>query len=86
MGPVTSISVYFVLWWVVLFAVLPWGIQSHHEAGIDPKDGGDPGAPVNPMIKKKFLQTTAISAGVFVIIWLVCYFQLVTIPPLAQTY
>jgi hypothetical protein len=38
------------------------------------------------MIKKKFLQTTVISAGIFAIIWLVVYFHLVTIPALAQTY
>lgn len=86
MGPITSISVFFVIWWTVLFSVLPWGVQSHHEAGTDPKDGGDPGAPVDPMIKKKFLQTTAISAVIFAIIWVVCYFQLITIPPLARTY
>ena len=86
MGPITSISVYFVLWWTVLFAVLPWGMQSHHEAGVDPGDGGDPGAPVNPMLKKKFLQTTVIAAGIFVVLWVIVYFKLVTIPPLARTY
>ncbi|RYH08255.1 MAG: DUF1467 family protein [Alphaproteobacteria bacterium] len=86
MGPVTSISVYLVIWWTVLFMVLPWGIQSHHEAGIDLKDGGDPGAPVNPKIKQKFLITTGVSAALFAILWVVCYFQLVTIPPLARTY
>ena len=37
MGPVTSLSVFLVIWWVVLFMVLPWGVQSHHEAGIDLK-------------------------------------------------
>jgi len=86
MGPVTSISVYLVIWWVTLFAVLPWGVQSHHEAGIDLKDGGDPGAPVNPNIKKKFLITTAISAGIFAVIWLVAFFELIHFTPLMRTY
>ena len=27
------ISIYFVTWWIVLFAILPLGIQSHAEAG-----------------------------------------------------
>ena len=70
----------------MLFAVLPWGVQSHHEAGIDLKDGGDPGAPVNPMLKKKFLQTTAITSAIFVVIWVVCFFGLVPLPPVAATY
>ena len=86
MGPLTGISIYLVIWWIVLFTILPLGIQSHHEAGIDLKDGGDPGAPVNPMLKKKFLQTTVIAAGIFVVLWVIVYFKLVTIPPLARTY
>lgn len=86
MGPFTSLSVFFVIWWTVLFMVLPWGVQSHHEAGIDLKDGGDPGAPVNPMLKQKFLITTGISAAIFAIIWVVCFFHLVPLPGVAQVY
>jgi predicted secreted protein len=26
MSPVTGIVVYLIIWWTVLFAVLPWGI------------------------------------------------------------
>ena len=41
-------AIYFVIWWTVLFAVLPWGVQSQHEAGkISP--GSDPGAPARPL-------------------------------------
>jgi predicted secreted protein len=86
MGPITSVSVYLVIWWTVLFMVLPWGIQSHHEAGIDLKDGGDPGAPVNPKLKQKFLITTGVSAVIFAIIWLVLFFKLITIPGVAAVY
>ena len=28
-----SIAIYFVIWWLVLFAVLPFGVRSQHEAG-----------------------------------------------------
>ena len=82
----TAICVYLTIWWTVLFAVLPWGIQSHAEAGIDPGDGGDPGAPVDPKLKKKFLTTTWISAVVFVLLWAVIRFGLITLPPLPRTY
>ena len=70
MGPVTSIAVYLTIWWTVLFAVLPLGMVSHAEAGIDPGDGGDPGAPVDPKLKRKFITTTWISAIVFVLLWI----------------
>ena len=27
----TSIAIYFIIWWTVLFAVLPWGVRSQQE-------------------------------------------------------
>ncbi len=42
----TAIAIYFVIWWIVLFAVLPWGVRSQEESGsVSP--GTDPGAPVD---------------------------------------
>ena len=81
----TGVCVYLTIWWTVLFAVLPWGIQSHAEAGIDPGDGGDPGAPVNPRLLKKAITTTWVSAICFVLLWLVLHFHLVTLPNLPST-
>jgi len=78
----TSICVYLTIWWTVLFAVLPWGIQSHAEAGIDLGDGGDPGAPVDPKLKRKFFTTTWISAIVFALLWATIRFHWVTLPDL----
>ena len=73
----TSICVYLTIWWTVLFAVLPWGIQSHAEAGIDLGDGGDPGAPVDPKLKRKFFTTTWISALVLLVLLGVIHFHLI---------
>ena len=78
----TGIAIYLTLWWTVLFAVLPIGVISHAEAGIDKGDGGDPGAPVDPKLKKKFITTSWISAVLFVIIWLLIRFNLVPLPDL----
>ncbi|MFN3584691.1 DUF1467 family protein [Phenylobacterium sp.] len=86
MGPITAIAIYLTIWWTVLFAVLPWGVQSHHEAGIDRGDGGDPAAPVNPRLKQKFLTTTWISALVFAAIWAVIQFGLIKLPSLPSGY
>ncbi len=81
----SSVCIYLTIWWTVLFAVLPWGIQSHAEAGIDLGDGGDPGAPVNPNLKRKAFTTTWISAIVFAALWLVLHFHLVTLPNIPST-
>ena len=53
MSWMTGVFIYLTLWWVVLFTVLPLGTITHAEAGIDKGDGGDPGAPVDPKLKKK---------------------------------
>jgi predicted secreted protein len=86
MGPFTGIAIFLTIWWTVLFMVLPLGVTSHAEAGIDHGDGGDPGAPVDPKLKRKFFTTTWISVVVFVALWLVIHFGLVTLPPLPRTY
>ena len=64
-----SVSVYLVIWWTVLFGVLPLGNRTHAEMGVDLGDGGDPGAPVNPNLRRKFLTTTWIAAIVFAFVW-----------------
>ena len=62
MDPVFALSIYLVVWWVVLFAILPLGVQSHHSAGIEVPGGGEPGSPVDPKLKRKFITTTWVSA------------------------
>ena len=86
MGLLTSISVFLVIWWTVLFAVLPIGSRSYHEMGIKPPGGGDPGAPVNPNLKRKFFTTTWVSALVMAVLLLVIHFGLIDLPTLPATY
>jgi predicted secreted protein len=76
----TYISIYLVVWWTVLFAVLPIGVTSHHEAGLNLGDGGDPGAPVDPKLKRKFLTTTWVSAIIFAIFWVLFHFHVIRLP------
>lgn len=74
--PGIAIAVYLTLWWVVLFAILPLGVQSRAEAGL-PNDGSDPGAPVDPKLRRKFITTTWVSAVIFAVLWLVLHFHLI---------
>jgi predicted secreted protein len=59
-----SIAVFFTIWWVVLFTVLPFGVRSQHEEG-NVQPGHDPGAPVAPMLVKKALWTTLLTVVIF---------------------
>ena len=77
----TAIAIYFILWWTVLFAILPWGIRSQQEVGtIAP--GTDPGAPTIARMGKKLLWTTVISAVVFAVCAMTYSYRLVTLDDL----
>lgn len=55
---------YLIIWWVVLFGILPIGIKGQAESN-DIVKGSEPGAPVDSQIKKKFIITTIVAT----IIW-----------------
>ena len=65
----TAIAIYFVVWWIVLFAVLPWGVKNAHEAGETTLEGNEPGAPVHHQMGKKAVITTVVAAAVFALIY-----------------
>jgi predicted secreted protein len=62
----TGIAMYVVIWWLVLFAVLPWGVRPTTEPG---GRGQMTGAPEKPMMGKKVLWTSALAAVVWVLIF-----------------
>mgnify|MGYP001591062963 CR=1 FL=1 len=70
MNLVGGLALYFVIWWITLFAVLPFGIRSQEEAG-DVVAGTEPGAPVLPGLLKKAIITSLIAAVIFAGVWYV---------------
>ena len=54
-------AIFLLIWFVILFAVLPWGVRQQ----TDTEPGHDPGAPANPQIGRKALITTVISLAVW---------------------
>jgi predicted secreted protein len=62
----TGFAIYFVLWWVVLFVTLPFGVRSQHEDG-EGTPGSDPGAPISARMGHKLIWTTIMSSVVFAI-------------------
>jgi predicted secreted protein len=62
----TGFAIYFVLWWIVLFLTLPFGVRSQHEDG-EGAPGTDPGAPILSRMGAKLIWTTALSTAIFAV-------------------
>ncbi|GAB5469027.1 MAG: hypothetical protein Kilf2KO_20570 [Rhodospirillales bacterium] len=64
----TMILVFFIIWWVVLFAVLPWGARPPERSEL----GHASSAPERPMLWRKAAATTGITIVLFLIAyWLI---------------
>ena len=81
----TSIAIYFLVWWTVLFAVLPWGVRSQHESG-EIAPGTDPGAPAVPALGSKLIWTTVVATLVFAAFHVVYVTRLVGLDDLATLF
>ena len=79
----TAIAIYFIIWWVVLFAVLPWGVRSQEESG-EIGAGTDPGAPQVPRIWLKLLWTTIAAGVIFAVCAIVYRYRLIPLEDLAR--
>jgi predicted secreted protein len=83
----TMFAIYFVLWWIVLFVTLPFGVRSQHVDGEGAGQvipGTDPGAPVLARMGRKLIWTTIISAVIFAIAMWAYYQGLFNIERLAK--
>ena len=76
----TGIAVYIVVWWIVLFAVLPWGVR--------PPETFVPGqaesAPENPRLLLKAGVTTLIAAVIWAGIYVVVQSDLISFRTMVQ--
>lgn len=57
MSLLSLVFTFILVWWTVLFMVLPWGNRQPDMAEV----GMMHGAPVNPNMKKKLIATTVVS-------------------------
>jgi predicted secreted protein len=60
----TGIASYLVIWWLVIFMILPWGIHPAED-----EMGQRAGAPANPRLGLK----AAITTGVAAVLWGILY-------------
>jgi predicted secreted protein len=61
-----GLALYFIIWWTVLFTILPFGVKSQQETD-QVVPGSDPGAPARPRLRLKLLINTIVAAVVWVI-------------------
>jgi predicted secreted protein len=66
----TGFAVYFVIWWLTLFIVLPYGNRSQAEDG-EVIQGTDPGAPQHSRIVQKLIWNSIVAGIVFAAYWIV---------------
>lgn len=67
MGWTTGVLVYSIIWWLVVFMVLPFGNRPIDDA--DVAKGQAAGAPAKPRILIKFLITTVIAGLLFAVFY-----------------
>jgi len=82
MSFVSGVVVYIMIWWVVLFCVLPFGVAREHE-GLDDTHMA-PGASHAPKVGKKMLVTTLISFVVWGIVYVVIDMEIINFREMAK--
>jgi predicted secreted protein len=83
MSIATGLAIYFIIWWMVLFAVLPFGVRSQQESG-DVAPGSDPGAPALPQLARKLVWTTVVAGIVFALGYVVYAYRLIALDDLVE--
>ena len=76
------LAIYFVVWWIVLFAVLPWGVRTQDEEG-DVTLGTTRSAPARPLLVRKAIATTLVSAVIVGALWVAVEFYGLDVESLA---
>jgi predicted secreted protein len=76
MGWVSGLAVYAIIWWLLLFVVLPWGVRPIGREDVE--KGQDAGAPGRPRMGLKLGINTVLSAVVWGIVYVIAEAGLVS--------
>lgn len=70
MSWISAAAIYFIIWWTVLFATLPFGLRTQDDDN-DVTLGTVSSAPRGPHMLRAFARTTIISALVYAVFYVV---------------
>ena len=72
MNWISSLAIFFIIWWTVLFAMLPIGLRTQDEDG-EVTPGTVASAPRGPHMGRAFLRTTIVSTAIFAVLYYVTH-------------
>jgi predicted secreted protein len=74
-----AVAIYLVIWWIVLFAMLPIGVCTSEEAGEKASPGTAESAPHFPNLLPKMVATTVVSSIVFAALYAIIVHHVITL-------
>ncbi len=69
-----AVAIYFIVWWLTLFAVLPFNVRTQDEAG-DIVPGTPESAPARPRLWRILVLNTFVATLVFAVVWSIIVYQ-----------
>lgn len=66
MSLISAFALYFIFWWLTLFAVLPFGLKTQSEEGAV-VNGTMPSAPAKFELKRTIIRTTIVATIIYAI-------------------
>ena len=74
MSLVTGLAIYFIIWWITLFMVLPFGIERERNV----EEGNDPGAPIRHRMLIKIAINTIFAFIIWSIVFVIDMYDIIT--------
>ena len=75
MSVITGFAIYFIVWWITLFIVLPFGV--HRDRNVE--QGNDPGAPLQHRMLLKIILNSILALIIWLVIYMVDTYNLITL-------
>ena len=72
-------AIYFIIWWIVLFAMLPIGVRTSEEAGEKASPGTAESATHMPNLLPKMVATTVVSTIIFAALYAIIVHHVITL-------
>lgn len=69
MQPFSMVAIYLLFWFLSLFLVLPFGVRTDREMGVEPEPGHAESAPHRFRFGKVVLRTTIVAAILFAVFY-----------------